>query len=45
MDPFAVVCVDSPYENPVVQKFYGFFVVSLDKILNKQSRGQWNQMP
>ena len=37
--------VDSLHKGPVIQNFNDFFVVSLDKLLNKHLSGQWNKTP
>ena len=36
--------VDSPHKGPVMQSFYVFFVVGLNKLLNKLSNCQWFRM-
>ena len=37
--------VDLPHEGPVMQSFDIFFIVSMTKLLNKQSRCQWFETP
>ena len=36
---------DSPHKGPVMQNFDVCFDISLNKLLNKQSNGQWFEMP
>ena len=39
-----LVPVDSQYKGPVRQNTDGFFVFSLDKLLNKKPSDQWNEI-